>query len=228
MWPVSDDPPTRPPASPEGPVVIDRRDLDGLLGRARSLATRGGRRLLGITGAPGAGKSTLAAEVVAALGRDAALLPMDGFHLAQQVLDDLRLTAKKGAIDTFDVGGFVHLLARVRAADEEVVYAPTFRRDLEEPIAGAVPIRRSTPLVVVEGNYLLADGTGWSRVRDLLDECWFVDPGTPRRRTWLIARHMAFGRDHAAAVERSDGSDQVNAELIESTRSRADVLVVGA
>jgi pantothenate kinase len=225
---VTDHPPTGPAASASGPTVLDRSDVDGLLSRARSLATRGGRRLLGITGSPGAGKSTLAAEVVAALAGDAVLLPMDGFHLAQEVLEDLGRTGTKGAIDTFDVGGFVHLLARVRAADEEVVYAPTFRRDLEEPIAGAVAIRREIPLVVVEGNYLLADAPGWRRVRDLLDESWFVDPGTSRRRAWLIERHMAFGRDHTAAVERSDGSDQANAELIESTRDRADVLVVGA
>lgn len=225
---MTDHQPTGPAGSASGPAVVDRSDVDGLVARARSLATRGGRRLLGITGSPGAGKSTLAADVVAALDGDAVLLPMDGFHLAQEVLEDLGRTATKGAIDTFDVGGFVHLLARVRAADEEVVYAPTFRRDLEEPIAGAVAIRRETPLVVVEGNYLLADAPGWRRVRDLLDETWFVDPGTPRRRAWLIERHMAFGRDHAAAVARSDGSDQVNAELIESTRERADVLVVGA
>lgn len=210
-----------------GPVVVARTDTDALLDRARSLASRGGRRLLGITGAPGAGKSTLAAEVVEALGEDAVLLPMDGFHLAQVRLEELGLTATKGAIDTFDGGGFVHLLRRVRAADEEVVHAPTFRRDLEEPIAGAIAVRRSTPLVVVEGNYLLAEDPPWDEVAELLDEVWFVDPG-PLRRQWLVSRHMAFGRDRSAAEERSDGSDQVNALLVEGTRHRADVLVTGA
>ncbi len=208
------------------PVVVARTDTDALAARARSLAARGGRRLLGITGAPGAGKSTLAAEVVAALDGDAVLLPMDGFHLAQVRLEELGRTATKGAIDTFDGGGFVHLLRRVRAADEEVVHAPTFRRDLEEPIAGAIAVHRGTPLVVVEGNYLLAEQPPWDEVAGLLDETWFVDPG-PLRREWLVSRHMAFGRDRAAAEERSDGSDQVNALLVEGTRHRADVLVTG-
>ena len=209
------------------PVEIARTDTDALLGRARSLAARGGRRLLGITGSPGAGKSTIAAEVVAALGEDAVLVPMDGFHLAQARLEALGLTATKGAIDTFDGGGFVHLLRRLRAADEDVVHAPTFRRDLEEPIAGAIAVDRRTPLVVVEGNYLLVEEPPWDEVAGLLDETWFVDPG-PLRREWLVNRHMTFGRDRAAAEERSDGSDQVNALLIEATRHRADVLVTGA
>ena len=208
------------------PVVVARTDTSALLDRARNLASRGGRRLLGITGAPGAGKSTLAAEVVKALGEDAVLLPMDGFHLAQVRLEELGLSATKGAIDTFDGGGFVHLLRRVRAADEEVVHAPTFRRDLEEPIAGAVAVHRSTPLVVVEGNYLLAEDPPWDEIAGLLDEAWFVDPG-PLRREWLVSRHMAFGRDRAAAEERSDGSDEVNARLVEATRHRADVVVTG-
>ncbi|NHA66557.1 nucleoside/nucleotide kinase family protein [Phycicoccus sp. CMS6Z-2] len=207
---------------------MPRADTARLVERARALAGRGGRRLLGLTGSPGAGKSTLAEALVAALGPQAVLLPMDGFHLAQSVLEDLGRTATKGAADTFDAAGFVHLLRRVRAADEDVVYAPTFRRDLEEPVAGAVAVPREVPLVVVEGNYLLTDAHGFDPVAALLDESWFVDPGPALRREWLVARHMTFGRDHAAAVERSDGSDQVNAELVEQSRSRADVVVEGA
>jgi pantothenate kinase len=207
-------------------VEVPLTDTEALLARVRALVDRGGRRVLGITGAPGAGKSTLAELVVAALGDDAVLLPMDGFHLAQVRLESLGRTGTKGAIDTFDGAGFVHLLRRVRAADEDVVHAPTFRRDLEEPIAGAVAIPREVPLVVVEGNYLLAEQPPWDEVADLLDEAWYVDPGD-HRREWLVARHMAFGRDRVAAEERSDGSDQVNALLVESTRHRADVLVTG-
>ncbi len=210
-----------------GQVEVPRTDTEALVRRARALAGRGGRRLLGITGAPGAGKSTLAELVASALGDDAVLLPMDGFHLAQVRLEALGRTATKGAIDTFDGGGFVHLLRRVRTADEEVVHAPTFRRDLEEPIAGAVAVPREVPLVIVEGNYLLAEQPPWHEVAGLLDEAWYVDPGD-RRREWLVARHMAFGRDREAAEERSDGSDQSNAVLVRSTRHRADVLVTGA
>ena len=204
-----------------------REDRAALVGRARALTGRGGRRLLGITGAPGAGKSVLAAEVTAALDGTAVLVPMDGFHLAQSRLAALGLAATKGAIDTFDGAGFVHLLTRLRAADEPVVLAPEFRREIEEPVAGAIGVPRDIPLVVVEGNYLLADVGEWRGVRPLLDEVWYVDPGDDLRLQWLVARHMAFGRDRAEAEERAYGSDQLNAELVRATRDRADVVVVG-
>lgn len=206
---------------------VDRADLDRLVGRARALAEQGGRRLLGIAGSPGSGKSTLAAEVTDALSGLAALVPMDGFHLAQAQLDALGRAERKGAIDTFDCGGFAHLLGRLKAADEAVVFAPAFRRDLEEPIAGAVAVPAGVPLVVVEGNYLLVEGGGWERVRPLLDEVWFLLPDESVRLDRLIARHMAFGRDRTGAEERSLGSDQVNADLIARTSGRADVLVTG-
>ena len=209
------------------PGQVARSPLDVLVARAGDLAGRGGRRLLGITGAPGAGKSTLAADVTAALGEVAVLVPMDGFHLARARLTLLGLTATKGAIDTFDAGGFVHLLARLRAADEPVVHAPEFHREIEEPVAGAIAVPRDIPLVVVEGNYLLADSGRWQDVRPLLDEVWYVDPGEVQRMAWLVARHMAYGRSRAEAEQRALGSDQVNAELIQTTRNRADVVVVG-
>lgn len=207
--------------------TVERADLERLLARARTLAGQGGRRLLGIAGSPGSGKSFLAAEVTEALGELAVLVPMDGFHLAQAQLDALGRAERKGAIDTFDGGGFAHLLQRLRAADEPVVYAPAFRRDLEEPIAGAVAVPVGVPLVVVEGNYLLAEVGGWERVRPLLDEAWFLVPDESVRLERLIARHMTFGRDRARAEARSLGSDQVNAELIARTCERADVLVTG-
>ncbi len=210
------------------PEQLPRTPIDDLVARARGLAARGGRRMLGITGPPGAGKSTLAAEVAAALDGSAQLVPMDGFHLAHRRLEALGRLGTKGAIDTFDAGGFVHLLRRLAAADEAVVHAPEFRRDLEEPIAGAIAVPREVPLVIVEGNYLLVDTGDWAQVRTLLDEVWYVDPGEDRRVSWLVGRHMAFGRDRAEAEDRSLGSDQANALLVSTTRDRADVLVVGA
>ncbi len=116
---------------------------------------------------------------------------------------------------------------RLRAADEAVVHAPEFHREIEEPVAGAIAVPRDIPLVVVEGNYLLVDSGEWRGVRPLLDEVWYVDPGEDRRMAWLVARHIAFGRSQAEAEERALGSDQVNAELIQTTRNRADVVVVG-
>ena len=198
--------------------------------RARELAESGGRRILGITGAPGAGKSTLAERLVAALGPElAVLVPMDGFHLANAVLSDLGRLPRKGAHDTFDAWGYVSLLRRIHAqgtgaegADEDIVYAPEFRRDLEEPVGSAIPVLRSTPLVVTEGNYLLLDEDPWPHARALIDETWFVAPAEEQRIQQLIARHMRFGRSLAEATDRSRGSDQRNAERIIASAHRAD------
>jgi pantothenate kinase len=198
-----------------------------LIERARRLTVPGRRHLLGITGAPAAGKSTVAAGLVDALGSAAVLVPMDGFHLAQVELRRLGRTDRKGAPDTFDGAGFVALLRRLVAATEPVVYAPAFRREIEEPIAGAIPVPRDVPLVVVEGNYLLLDEPPWRDVAPLLDETWYVDLDDATRLARLVARHMAYGRDADQAMGRATGSDQRNAELIATTRRRA-TLVVGA
>lgn len=204
-------------------------DLADAVERARAFVASGRRNVLGITGPPGAGKSTISAALVAALpAGSAVVVPMDGYHLAQAELERLGRADRKGAPDTFDAAGFVALLARIgAAADGVVVYAPLFRREIEEPIAGAIAVSREVPLVVVEGNYLLVEEPPWDEVASLLDETWYVDPG-PLRREWLVTRHMAFGRDRAEAEERSDGSDHVNALLVEGTRHRADVVVTGA
>lgn len=192
-----------------------------LIERARTLIVAGERRLLGITGAPAAGKSTLAESLTAALAPDAVLVPMDGFHLAATQLRRLGRLDRKGAPDTFDAAGYLALLRRLRDPTEVVVYAPEFRREIEEPIAGAIAIPRNVLLVITEGNYLLH----WKDVRALLDEVWFVDLDEPTRLARLIERHMAYGRTRAEAEQRAHGSDQRNAELIIATRPEADLIV---
>jgi len=195
--------------------------------RARALAAAGGRRVLGIAGAPGAGKSTLAAKVARALGPVAVGVPMDGFHLAQAELERLGRADRKGAPDTFDAAGFVALLRRVReqGPGDPVVYAPTFDRTLEEPVAGAIPVAPEVPLVVVEGNYLLLDDGPWGQVRGLLDECWYVEVDDAVRLDRLTARHAAHGKTPEAAHAWARGPDERNAVLVAGTRGRADVVV---
>lgn len=193
--------------------------------RAQALAGEGRRVLLGLAGPPGGGKSTLAARLQDALGGDCRTVGMDGFHLAQAELRRLGREDRKGAPDTFDVGGYLALLRRLRAADEDVVHAPAFRRDLEEPVAGAVAVPREVPLVVTEGNYLLLDDGGWAGVRPLLDACWFVAPPEPVRLERLVARHVAFGRSAEAARAWATGPDGRNAALVQATRARADATV---
>jgi pantothenate kinase len=192
------------------------------LARARALISRGGRRILGLIGPPGAGKSTLAGQLVDALEGTAVLLPMDGFHLANVELARLGRAGRKGAPDTFDAAGYAALLRRVRAGGDATVYAPEFRREIEEPIASAIAIAPEVPLVITEGNYLLLDQQGWSGVRALLDEAWYVDVDEALRRQRLVERHMRFGRSEAEARAWEAGTDQPNAELIGATAARAD------
>ena len=199
--------------------------LQPFVSDARRLITPGQRRILGITGAPGAGKSTLASRLVEALDGQAVLVGLDAFHLSNAELDRLDRRARKGAPDTFDAAGYRNLLRRLRDRSDPVVYAAEFDRGIEESIACTVPVPREVPLIVTEGNYLLAEVEPWLGTAELLDECWYVEPGEQIRLDRLIARHMQFGRDLEEARSRSLGSDQRNAEFIAGTRDRADRIV---
>lgn len=199
-----------------------------LVARLRELvrAAGGERVMVGVVGKPGSGKSTLTAQIADVMdAAEMVVLPMDGYHLAQVELERLGRAQRKGALDTFDAGGFVSLLERVAARDEDVVYAPAFHRNIEEPIAGAIAVARDVPLVIVEGNYLLVDTAPWDRVREILDETWMVQLDEDVRVKRLIARHMEFGRDAEAARAHALGSDQTNAEVIGATAHRADLVV---
>ena len=129
--------------------------LSALVDQAAALARQPGRAVLGITGPPGAGKSTLTDALLAELGPDVGHLPMDGFHLADVQLDRLGLRERKGAPETFDVDGYVAALSRLHSAPDSVLYVPGFERDLEQPIAAAIAIPPAARLVITEGNYLL-------------------------------------------------------------------------
>ncbi|NIH77909.1 MULTISPECIES: nucleoside/nucleotide kinase family protein [Amycolatopsis] len=205
-------------------MTVTSPTFDELLTRAEGLVTRGRRSILGIVGAPAAGKTTLARGLADALGNRAVVVGMDGFHLAQVELQRLGRTERKGAPDTFDSHGYVNLLRRIKETSE-TVYAPLFRREIEEPIAGAVCVPPEVPLVITEGNYLLVDEEPWREVPGLLEEVWFLKPDEQERIERLVNRHRRYGRTLVEAKGRALGSDQRNADLIETTASRADLVL---
>ena len=204
------------PSSPTPAVPAPER------ARVRALLADGRRRLLGLVGAPGAGKSTLAAALLHDLAGLAQVVPMDGFHLANVELQRLGRAGRKGAPDTFDSAGYVALLRRLREPrDGETVYAPEFRREIEEPVAGAIAVLPATRLVITEGNYLLLDEGPWAEVAPLLDEVWYVDIDDATRTDRLLQRHRRFGRSAEAARDWVAATDEPNARRIAATRPRA-------
>jgi pantothenate kinase len=213
-----------------------------LLGAARNLvaplldeATRppGGRVLVGIVGAPGAGKSTLAEALTADLTRapvpgggpgTAVTVPMDGFHLSNVELVRLGLAGRKGAPETFDAAGFVQLVRRLRTGDE-LVYAPAYSRVLHESIGGVIPVYPGPRLVLIEGNYLLLPDQPWVAARPLYDLTIYVDAPAAIRVPGLLRRQRSRGLDETAARDWVLHSDEANAVLVENTRSYADVIL---
>jgi pantothenate kinase len=210
-------------------------------------ANPGRRVIVGIAGAPGAGKSTLAEAIVAAATDGigpAVCVPMDGFHLSNVELARLGLAERKGAPETFDAAGFVHLLRRIAdrgklpntdttsldnaPRDEEIVYAPAYSRVLHESIGGVVPVFAGTRLVVVEGNYLLLPRHPWSQVKPLLDLSFYVDVSDEIRVPGLVRRQRARGLDDSQARDWVERSDEANARLVATTRRLADRVLTRA
>ncbi|MDQ1596164.1 MAG: hypothetical protein QOH40_2720 [Arthrobacter pascens] len=218
---------TMPNAQSAVSRAFDSPDIQQAVADLRLRMSDGSRILLGVAGAPGAGKSTFSASLADYFGPGAALVvPMDGFHLGNAVIDGTPLKQRKGAPDTFDVGGYFSLLQRLARRDEDVVYAPDFRRSIDEPVAASIAVPASVPLIITEGNYLLTENPAWQRVRSQLDEVWFIDTPPALRLSRLVERHMVFGMDRPAAEAWANGSDEANARLIEATRDRADRVIL--
>lgn len=185
-------------------------DLPGLV-RLLERKPRSGRTIVALAGAPGSGKSTIAEELVRRLntaedGR-AALLPMDGFHFDDILLDQLGRRARKGAPDTFDVDGLRAMLQRLRTNSDASVVVPVFDRAIEIARAGARPIPRSVEIVVTEGNYLLLDEAPWNTLRPLFDLTVMIRTPLEELRRRLTDRWIGYGLsapDIRAKVEDND------------------------
>ncbi|MCQ4122562.1 nucleoside/nucleotide kinase family protein [Rhodococcus tibetensis] len=209
-------------------AIADSADPERLARRVLELRVPGQRLIIGVTGPPGTGKSTLVHQVVAALpGRvPTVVVPMDGFHLSNTVLRALGLEDHKGAIATFDDAGYAVLLERLRRRDEDVVYVPDFDHAVGDPVAAAIPVPRAVDVVFTEGNYLLAASGAWPRARTMMDEVWYLDTPRELRLSRLIDRHRAAGKSGPAAHAWAHGTDEINASMVAETRGHADLVIV--
>ncbi|MFN4158055.1 MAG: nucleoside triphosphate hydrolase [Gemmobacter sp.] len=199
-------------------------------GLAETILARLGkdRMIVAIAGAPGSGKSTLAEALCAALNTRhagvAAVMPMDGYHLDNAILDARGLRARKGSPPTFDVDGLACDLARVRAANRPVIL-PVFDRDLDLARAGAREVGPEVPVILIEGNYLLLDQDPWRDLAPLFDLTVFLEVPEAELERRLIDRWLHYGHDAPAARARALGNDIPNARLVATTSRPADITI---
>lgn len=193
-------------------------DIAGLAALLEEKASAGGRVIAALAGAPGSGKSTVAERLCDALNARragmAAVLPMDGYHYDDLHLVPAGLRPRKGAPDTFDVGGFYHTLKRLRARDEDFVAVPVFDRDIEIARAGARMIPAEVPVIIAEGNYLLLGQSPWSRLREMFDLAVLVDVPEPVLRDRLTARWRHYNLTPEEIAWKLDGNDLPNGRVI--------------
>ncbi|MGL4320962.1 MAG: nucleoside/nucleotide kinase family protein [Paracoccaceae bacterium] len=189
----------------------------------RAQAGQQGRFITALAGAPGSGKSTLAAQVMAALGDGARVVPMDGFHYDDAVLEARGQRARKGAPHTFDAMGFVHLIRRLRAEDEVAI--PVFDRSMELSRAAADVVTATDRFLVVEGNYLLLDEAPWTELVQLFDLTLFLDVPEAELDRRLLDRWAHYGKSPEAARAWIDGNDLPNIRRVMNGSRQADLTI---
>jgi pantothenate kinase len=198
---------------------------------ARIAACSGERILVAVAGPPGAGKSTLAEALAASLNRakpeSAAVIPMDGFHYDDAVLEHRGLRSRKGSPATFDVDGFRHLLARLKARDEAEVAVPVFDRALEISRAAARIVPASLRILIVEGNYLLLQDPPWNALCPLFDLTVMITEPRAVLEQRLLDRWRSFGFDETTARAKVSGNDLPNVDHVLAHSNRPG-MVIGA
>lgn len=193
---------------------------------AREITTRGAaadRFLTAVAGPPGAGKSTLAGDIAKAIGVSARVIPMDGFHLDNAVLDALGLRARKGAPETFDALGFVHLMRRLRAGSDAAI--PVFDRGMDLARAGADLVTHQHKYLIVEGNYLLLNDAPWCDLTPLFDLTVFIDVPEAELDRRLVARWDHYGKTPYDARRWIDSNDMPNIRRVTQGSRQADIVI---
>ena len=193
---------------------------------AREIITRAAsmdRFITAVAGPPGAGKSTLAQQIAAAVGIGARVVPMDGFHYDNMVLDRLGLRARKGAPESFDALGFVHLMQRLRARGDAAI--PVFDRDADLSRAGADLVTASDRYLIVEGNYLLLDEAPWRDLAPLFDLTIYIDVPEAELDARLMQRWHHHGKTPSEARHWIDSNDLPNIRRVTQGSRQADVVV---
>jgi len=196
----------------------------------RETADSAERVMIGIAGAPGSGKSTLAEALVPLLNSElinrneiSVVVPMDGFHLDNRVLQAHGTQNVKGSPQTFDVAGFLALLQRVRTSSADVLYAPVFDRDADLSRNAAQEIHAKHSVVLVEGNYLLLDQPIWRDIRSLLNCSIALDVPMDTLEQRLVQRWLHHDHTENEAIERAQANDLPNARLVLSASVKADL-----
>lgn len=189
----------------------------------RAKATGRGRFLVALAGPPGAGKSTLSQALVGALGKGARVVPMDGFHFDDRVLEARGMRSRKGAPETFDVGGFLHLIKRLRVEDEVAI--PIFDRGMELSRAAADVVGPEDQVLVVEGNYLLFNEGRWQELAGAFDLTVWMDVPEAELERRLMTRWAAHGKTPAEARAWVEGNDLPNIRRTIAASRPADVVI---
>jgi pantothenate kinase len=198
-------------------------DLLSLSVEIQRLAKNGKRVIVAIAGSPGSGKSTLVTELLDTLD-NAVVIPMDGFHLDNVILQKRGLMPRKGSPASFDVDGYINLISRLKRS-EHSVFAPIFDRPADQSRAGAIEVSSDVKIVITEGNYLLLDQSPWEQLTSLFDLTVFLEVPSATLRERLINRWLDHGLPYDDAVKRAESNDLKNARLVEEKSKAADVII---